>query len=461
MSLRAILLRSRIQAANAQLEQLRTAAQAFETRRAELETAIHEAETRTDLTDEDRQTLETEVENFDNEVNENAQASENLQNSIDEMEAELKEIEAANEPQPAPAANDQPAPEATITDTNTGEERTRIMPNRRFRDMSIEQRTAFVQRDEVKNFLQEVRRLAGIAVTEHRAVTGGALTIPEVMLPLIKTTTETYSKLLKHVNRVTLNGTGRQVIMGEIPEAVWVECCANLNELDLTFTEKEIDCYKIAGFIPVCNSTLEDSDIDLADEVLEAIGQSIGYAVDKAIAFGTGTKMPVGFIPNLAAANKVSLNGKTGAGLFAAILKGMKNVKHASGDLFWIMTEGTKMELMAEAVSINAAGAIVSGVSNTMPVIGGAIETLDFVKEGEIYGGYGARYLLGERKGIQLRVSEEYKFVEDQTVFKGTARYDGKPVFQDAFIGFGLSAAATAAIDTNHPFASDTANSGE
>lgn len=119
------------------------------------------------------------------------------------------------------------------------------------------------------------------------------------------------------------------------------------------------------------------------------------------------------------------------------------------------------MELMSEAVSINAAGAIVSGVSNTMPVIGGAIETLDFVKEGEIYGGYGARYLLGERKGIDLKVSEEYKFVEDQTVFKGTARYDGKPVFQDAFIGFGLSAAATAAIDTNHPFAADTANSGE
>ena len=116
------------------------------------------------------------------------------------------------------------------------------------------------------------------------------------------------------------------------------------------------------------------------------------------------------------------------------------------------------MDLMAEAVSINAAGAIVSGVSNTMPIIGGAIETLDFVKDGEIYGGYGQRYLLGERRGIQLATSTEVRFLEDETVFKGTARYDGKPVFQDAFVGFGLSAAATAALDTNHPFAADTAN---
>lgn len=457
MSLRAILLRSRIQAANAQLEQLRTAAQAFETRRTELETAIHEAETRTDLSDEDRTALETEVENFDNEVNENTQASETLQNSINEMEAELQEIEAANEPQPAQPTT-QVTPEVTETNTNTGEERAHIMPSRRFRDMSIEQRTAFVQRDEVKDFLQEVRRLAGVAVNEHRAVSGGALTIPEVMLPLIKTTTETYSKLIKHVNRVTLNGTGRQVIMGEIPEAVWVECCGKLNELDLTFTEKEVDCYKVAGFIPVCNSTLEDSDIDLADEVLEAIGQSIGYALDKAIVFGSGTKMPEGFATKLPATNKVDLKNAEGAKLFQAILKGMKNVKHASGNLFWVMTEGTKMDLMAEAVTINAAGAIVSGVSNTMPIIDGAIETLDFVKEGEIYGGYGDRYLLGERKGIDLKVSEEYKFVEDQTVFKGTARYDGKPVHADAFIGFGLAAAASGAIDTAHPFAADTAN---
>lgn len=457
MSLRAILLRSRIQAANTQLGQLRLAAQAFDSRRAELEAAIHEAETRTDLSDEDRTALEAEVDAFDNEEKENKQATENLQNSIDEMEKELQGIEAANEPQPAQPQAD-PATDTTVTDTNTGEERTSIMPNRRFRDMTVEQRTAFVQRDAVKNFLQEVRRLAGIAVTEHRAVSGGALTIPEEMLPLIKTTTETYSKLLKHVNRVVLNGTGRQVIMGEIPEAVWVECCGKLNELNLTFTEEEIDCYKVAGFIPVCNSTLQDSDIDLADEVLEAIGQSIGYAVDKAIAFGSGEKMPAGFAVNLPAANKISLSGKTGDKLFAAILKGMKGVKHASGDLFWIMTEGTKMDLMAEAVTINAAGAIVSGVSNTMPIIGGTIETLDFVKDGEIYGGYGARYLLGERKGIELKVSEEYKFIEDQTVFKGTARYDGKPVFSDAFIGFGLSAAASGEIDTAHPFAADTAN---
>ena len=43
------------------------------------------------------------------------------------------------------------------------------------------------------------------------------------------------------------------------------------------------------------------------------------------------------------------------------------------------------------------------------------------------------KYLLSERKGVTLSTSTHVKFVEDQTVFKGVARYDGKPVRPEAF----------------------------
>ena len=52
--------------------------------------------------------------------------------------------------------------------------------------------------------------------------------------------------------------------------------CANLNELDLSFYEAEVDGYKVGGFIPVCNANLEDSDLNLAAEIISAIGQAIG-----------------------------------------------------------------------------------------------------------------------------------------------------------------------------------------
>ena len=74
-----------------------------------------------------------------------------------------------------------------------------------------------------------------------------------------------------------------------------------------------------------------------------------------------------------------------------------------------------------------------------MPVIGGEIIELPFIPDGNIVCGYGSAYLLAERAGTQLGQSEHYKFVEDQTVFKGTARYDGAPAIAEAFVVIGIN----------------------
>ena len=56
---------------------------------------------------------------------------------------------------------------------------------------------------------------------------------------------------------------------------------------------------------------------------------------------------------------------------------------------------------------------------------------------------------------MQLAQSTEYRFVEDQTVFKGTARYDGMPVIAEAFVAIGINGATPSATMS---FAPDTAN---
>jgi HK97 family phage major capsid protein len=186
------------------------------------------------------------------------------------------------------------------------------------------------------------------------------------------------------------------------------------------------------------------------------MGQGIGYGLDKAIVFGTGTKMPTGMAAGITV--KTNLGNVTGANLFKAILTAAAAAKHERGGLVWIMNKATRLKLVAEAMSFNAAGAIVTGVNNTMPVVGGEIVEEDFVKDNEIIVGYGQRYLLVRRAGTTVKMSEHVRFIEDQTVFKATARYDGKPVFADAFIALGIGAAPTAQLDTNHPFPADTAN---
>ena len=127
----------------------------------------------------------------------------------------------------------------------------------------------------------------------------------------------------------------------------------------------------------------------------------------------------------------------------------------AEGEAY-VMNETTKSKLVVEAMSINAAGAIVSGMGDTMPVIGGAIETLDFIPDNVIIFGYDGLYLMAERAGIKTGQSEHYLFTDDKTVFRGTARYDGKPVIAEGFVAIGINAATVSASAVT--FAADAAN---
>ena len=325
---------------------------------------------------------------------------------------------------------------------------TRNFATRAIRNMNMEERDSFAQREDVHSFAENIRSLAG---AQNRSVTGADLLIPETILPMLYDEIYGASKLMPVVNRVSVRGKARQTIAGKIPEAIWQEMFTALKELSISFSSVEVDAYKVGGYIVVNNEYLQDSDINLVDEVLSKISQGIALAVDKAIVYGTGTKMPTGFA---ATATKANVAGKTDIALYKAFIEATGSLKHANGSLFWVANHKTRTKLVVASMSINAAGAIVAGTQNQMPIIGGQIIELDFVPDDEVLGGYGKDYILAERQGASLATSTDYKFVEDQTVFRGVARYDGKPVFVDGFICVGLGATdPTAAIDPAHKFA--------
>lgn len=445
MAIKAILLRKKIDDAKKKLEELNVD---FTAREAELEQAIAEAET-----DEEKQAVEEAVDALEKEQKENADAKADLEAEVTKLEGELAEIEA----EPAPAENT-PAPE------ETGGERKGVknMITREFFGMSAEQRAAFFADENVKSFLSQVRT----AIAEKRALTNVGLTIPENFLGLIREKVETASKVVKHVDYRALKGTGRLVVMGAIPEAIWVECCAALSELSLAFYQQEVDCYKVGGYFAVCNATLEDSDIALATELVNALGASIAIAVDKAVLYGrnaSGTlKMPLGIVTRLVQTESptgypatarpwadlhtsnvksITAANSTGLKLFQGLAEaaGAASDKYASAGLTWYMNNKTKQKIVAESMSINSAGAIVAGVGNQMPVLGGDIETLSFLADNIIIVGYFENYLLAERAGMKISSSEHAQFIQDNTLFKGTARYDGGPTIAEAFAVVGIA----------------------
>lgn len=454
MALRALMIRKKLNDANKAMDSLREKETGFATREADLEKSIEEAET-----EEERTAVEEAIEAFETERAENTQAMSELDKQIKELEDELAEEERGQETDPEPEA----APKER--------EDTR-METRAFFGMNAQERDAFFAREEVKRFLGDVRD----AITNKRALTNVGLTVPEVMVPMIRQITYDKSKLLPKVNRVSVSGKARQNVMGTIPEAVWTEMCGVLNELSLGFNDVEVDGYKLGGYFEVCNANLEDSDIDLANTLINAIGASMAKAADKAIVFGTGTKMPLGFVTRLAqtaspsgypstartwqdlhTSNIVANTVATGKALFQKIVEqsGLVTNDYYDDEITYIMNRKTHTKILAESIGINANAAIVAGMGNTMPVIGGDIVELSAMADNDIAFGYLDAYLWADRAGVELAQSEHYKFVEDKTVFKGTMRADGKPAIAEAFAIINIANTSPTTVTT---FASDTAN---
>lgn len=457
--LKAIMLRKKLSEVTKKLTEAREKAKELATREKELEAAIEEAQT-----DEEKEAVSQEVEQYEKDKEENDESVRTLEKEVSDTESELAELESKQR-------QAEPAPEARMRGVETVK-----TTRKKFFGMTVQERDAFFAREEVHTFLERVRTLYTNGV-QNRAITGAELTIPNVMLELLRENIEEYSKLYKHVRVQSVPGKARQPIQGTIPEAIWTEMNGSINELSMLFNNVEVDGYKVSGYMAIDNATLNDSDINLAEAIITALGQSIGLALDKAILYGTSKKMPTGVVTrlaqaakpetypdtarewkNLSSSNIVSIAAaKKGVDLFKEIViaSGNANGKYSKGNRFWAMNETTKTKLVAEALSFNAAGAIATGMGDTMPIVGGAIETLDFIPDNVIVGGYGDLYLLAEREGAQITQSEHVKFLEDQTVYKGLARYDGLPVIAEGFVAIGILGTTPTADMT---FADDTAN---
>lgn len=458
MALRALMKRKELTGLNKQLEELRAKSETFATREAELEQAIEEAET-----EEEKAAVEEAVESFENEKAENEEKIRSLEERVEGIENELEEIERAQEP-PAPEEPAPAEPEKKAEPEKRGNE---IMNKRSiFAKMDMAKRNEMFERDDVKAFLTEIRS----AMKEQRAITGGGLLVPEVFLGLIRENIMEYSKLYKHANVRQISGNGRAVVEGTIPEAVWTDCCADFKQLDLAFNDVEVGCWAVGGYLAVCKANLDDSDIDLASEIIAVLGAGIGRALDKAITFGLGTRMPLGIATRLAQTEApadypatarpwadlhtsnvitISAANATGVKLFQNIVtaSGAAKGKYSRGELVWVMNETTYTKLKAESLSINAAGAVVAGIEGTMPVAGGVVEVLDFMPDNTIIGGYFDLYLLAEREGISVEQSDHVMFLNRKTVFAGNARYDGKPAIAEGFVAIGVGGAPTMTVN--------------
>ena len=471
MALKALMLKRSIDAKKAELAALEAKDEEFATREADLAQAIEEVEPGNT---EQEGAINAEIEQFEADSTTHSEAKETLRVDIERLEGELEEIER-NAPVP-------PAPEIKKNDVRGDQRMENInirslpMTRRAFDALPMEQRNTIVAQDDVKAFLGELRSMKG----QSRAITGAELTIPVVFLDLISENMFRYSKLLNRVRVRNVSGEARQTIAGTVPEAIWTEMCGAINELSFTFNQVTLDGYKVAGYVPVCNSLLEDNDINLASWIVEMISESIGLAMDKAILYGKGaaSKMPLGIVTRLAQdtkpadypanapewvdlsdSNILQIGGAsvTGAEFWSALMTatGATYTRYNRGNMFWAMNSKTYATLKSKLITFTATGDIVANLFGSLPIVTGDIDVLEFIPDGDIIGGYGDLYLLAMRSGMTIESSTHVQFIQDNTVFRGKQRADGMPIIPGAFVAININ---NQAVTTVMDFAADTAN---
>lgn len=333
-----------------------------------------------------------------------------------------------------------------------------------------------VESKEVAEFITRMREMKGA----QRAISGAELSIPVVFLELISENMFRYSKLLRRVKVRNVDGESRQTIAGTIPEAVWTEMCGAINELSFRFNQVTLDGYKVAGFVPVCNSILEDNDINLASWIIEMLSEAIGLAMDKAILYGKGSasRMPMGIVTRLAQQSKpqdypanapewedlhttniakVDSATLSGAEFWAKLMEvtGNTYTAYSRGRQFWAMNSKTYSMLKAKLITFSDTSDIMPNLFAILPIVSADVDVLEFIPDGDIIGGYGDLYLLAMRSGMKIEASREVQFIQDNTVFRGKQRADGMPVIPGAFVAINIT---NKEVTTAMDFAADDAN---
>lgn len=472
-ALRVLVLNSEITALRAQLTPLEQTRDGFAAREEQLRQALSEiTETSTDA---ERNAVSSAVDTFEQERSANAAEIARIQGEIDTRSAEIARLEAEQTPPPAA-----PAVSNSDTGNNDHHERSFVPMNntteRRWFGLTYAERDALIAKDTTRDFLQRFRALR----EQQNSATGAELGIPTEFMQILRDLTYQNSKLWPYVHSESIRGHSRQNIVGTGAEAVWTEMLANINEISLDFTQLEMDGYMLAGYMAISNAVLQDdADLQLLTSILNAMGEANARALDKSIVYGTGKKMPVGFVTRLAAETtptwwnndqgeftdlhtshilKLDIDSTSGAAFFGTLVEalGIADPKYSDGRVFWVMNRKTHIRLMAKALAFNAAAAITAGINNTFPIVGGDIVELEFMADNDIAGGFGSLMRMAEREGLSIASSDIPLFLRNMTVYRSIGRYDGKPARGEAFVMVNFH---NTAPTTSISFAPDYANS--
>ena len=402
MALRQLILNKKIQERSAKLVELRADEDKLKDEEKELEVALDEA-----TTDEEVKVVEDSADELEKKIKEKSDEITKLETEKADLEAELAEIE-----------DEQPNNE----EKEDGEKR-KMAKKVKTRNNDVMTIRESLQIENVRSFYQNIAN----AMVEKRSLTGAEKVVPTEVIDRIESKLGDYSTLIGEVTVEKIGGTGRAVIAGDIPEAIWFEVGKKaLEELEDKLDGVELDGFGLGGYVAVPNIIIENSLINLASHVEDRLAKAIAKALDKAILKGTGTKQPTGVVVSAPTANKVTTDG-TITDLIAKLAK--VDTDGTGGEVIAVMNRATYYSKIVPKTLAVAANGVLTG-SYALPF---RVVLSAYADENTIVFGDFKQFLLAQRSEIRVESSTEVQFTSDNTVFKGVGFYDGKATKAEAF----------------------------
>jgi HK97 family phage major capsid protein len=367
--------------------------------------------------EEDLALMETEIQTIETEQTTNDTEKKTVEGEIAALELELEEVQDR-------------AKETTKQARSKGAENMKDVNRLQVRELL--KNGEYYKRSDVVEFYEKFKNL--------RAVTGGELTIPEVIVNRIMDMLGDYSTLYPLVDKIQVKGTARILIDTDTTPASWVEQNAALPTGDVgTLAYLDFDGFKVGKVTFVDNYLLQDSVINLDDYVSKKIARAISLALDIAILNGTGAagKQPSGIIPAIPVGNRVTIAEADPIAEYVKPIGLIDTGLDSVGEIRAVMRRSTYYNYFLEmSIQVNAAGDVVGRLPNiAQPDILGIPVTFNnsMAADQVLYGEF-EKYTLVERENIAIDNSEHVRFVEDQMAFRGKGRFDGKPTKAEAFV---------------------------
>lgn len=414
--LRQLVISKKIEQRKSALAELLIQEEELQTRSAELETAATEAQT-----DEELAVVEEEVEKLEAQKGELEQKKSKLQGEIAELENELEKLNTKQPADEQRSANQQKRGENQVAKEYHIAQVRKMLETGEYYNLP-----------EVREFYEKFKNL--------RAVSGGELTIPNVIINRILDIVGDFTTLYPRVDKIRVSGTARILIDTDTSPATWMEMKDAIPSGDVgTIANVDFDGFKLGKVTFVDNYLLQDSIINIDDYVVRKIARALAKALDLAILKGTGSanKQPDGIIPKIPAQNQVTVEADNK--LLVNLLKQVSLVDTGDdsyGEIVAVMKRQTFYNRLLEfTINVNSAGNVVGKLPNLtqpdlcgIPVVFNQNMDVDKVIFGVL-----DQYTMVIREDITIDRSEHVKFVEDQMAFRGKGRFDGKPVRPAAF----------------------------